>query len=223
MRTGCTSCLSFFKNQPCWRQIVRRHVSLPYLTALLWHHGKYCWMMEHVQSSQDLPWCATIYCTMHIHFGSSSRPKHAPTILYEVGWMCSGTSLNPLTRGLHQLSYPQREAYACSFFFLWSCSVKATSGAAVNSTAICLAICCWRVCLECVLFFIFSDALIVIWPLFHLVARKIVEHPSRCENKMWIILWFILLFFFFISSVVAPEGPESSWKRKWKVVCFFFK
>ena len=99
--------------------------------------------MKHILSSHTcymLPWSATIYCTVDPQLiyhrpscycvGSSLRSKHTLAILYEVGRICLGSSLNPLTRGPYQLSYPQRGAYAGLFFsmilqcerYIWQCS-----------------------------------------------------------------------------------------------------
>lgn len=144
-----------------------------------------------------LPWSATINCTIHLqlicqrpsrdYFGSSLRPKHTLTILYEVGCICLGNCLNPLTRGLHQLSYPQHGAYACFFSVVLQCESHIWRCSQLNSNLPCNMV--FKGLLGPCLVIISSDILIVMWLYFHLVARKMVECLSWCQNKI-LILFF---------------------------------
>lgn len=150
--------------------------------------------MKHILSTHTrcmLLWSATFYCTIDPqliyhrpscdYIVSSLRSKHTLTILYGVGRICLGNSLNPLTRGLYQLSYPQHGAYASFFSVILQCERHIWQCSHLNSNLHCNMV--FKGWLGTCLIFIFSDILIVIWPHFHVFpslenVRKSVKLPE---------------------------------------------
>lgn len=178
-----------------------------------------------------LPWSATINCTIHLQLicqrpsrdcvGSSLRPKHTLTILYEVGCICLGNCLNPLTRGLHQLSYPQREAYACFFLFFFCGTAVWKPHLAVQSTqqqfASQYGVQGFVRTVSCYYFLWRSHCYVALFSFGCQENGRMSVMSARIKYD----------FFYFppplpLSSVAAPRGTECSWKWNWKVVWFFF-
>lgn len=149
--------------------------------------------MKHIPSSHNryaLPWSATIYCTIDPQLiyhrppcdcvCSSSRSKHTRAILYEVGRICLGNSLNPLTRGLYQLTYLKRGTYAGIFSVILQCESHIWQCSHLNSNLPCNMV--FKGCLGPCLMIIFSDTLIVIWPLFSCVCQENAGMPIMLQE-----------------------------------------
>lgn len=183
--------------------------------------------MKHILSSHTrclLPWSATVYCPIDPkliyhkpscdYVGSSFWSKHTLAILHEVGRICLGNSLNPLTRGLYQLSYPQLGTYAGFFFpVILQCESYTWQRSHLYSNLSCNMV--LNSLLEPYLIIIFCEILIVIWPHFHLVtSAENVGCRSCCLNK-------ISKLSFAICSVATVKGTKWNWKWNWEVLRLF--
>lgn len=180
--------------------------------------------MKHILSSRPLFTPLICYNLLHHRSPANSsqtvmwlcwlilRSKHSLTILYEVGRICLGNSLNRLTRGLHQLSYPQRGAYACLFSVILLCESRIWQCSHLNSNLPCNMV--FKGWLGPCLIIIFSYILVIFWPHLHLVARKMLERPSCCLNNIWKCYFSICIYLFCCST-------DLSWKWNWKVVWLF--